>query len=275
MLKRFTKLFAASLVMTLLLTQTAFAATYKVVPGDSLYRIGTYFHTTASTIANMNNLSSDLIYPGQVFNVPTVYTVKSGDTLYFIALRNGITLDSLRQANNKWDSMIYPGQTLAIPMKSSTTNANTTVANTSTNSSSSAGSTSSTGGTSAVVSYTSSDQDLLSRLIMAEAGGEPYDAQVAVGAVVLNRVQDSRFPSTISGVIYQKTDGYYQFTPVENGWINKPASDSAKKAANEALNGVDPTNGALFYFDTSATNSWLWSQPIAARIGKMVFTYLK
>jgi len=126
---------------------------------------------------------------------------------------------------------------------------------------------------SGTIPYTQSDLDLLARLITAEADNQPYVAKVAVGAVVVNRVKDSRFPNTISGVIYDKSYGYYQFTPVMNGMINKPASQEALRAAYDALNGVDPTNGALYFFDNTATNKWLWSKPIALRSGIMVFAY--
>ena len=155
-------------------------------------------------------------------------------------------------ANNKWDNSIYPSQVLLIPKAQS-----------------SSGSTYNT----PAVSYTQSDIDLLARLITAEADGQPYTAKVAVGAVIVNRVKSPDFPNTISGVIYEVSDGYYQFTPVLNGWINKPALGNARQAALDALNGVDPTNGALYYFDDSATNAWLWSKPIALRVSNMVFTY--
>jgi spore germination cell wall hydrolase CwlJ-like protein len=112
---------------------------------------------------------------------------------------------------------------------------------------------------------------MLARLITAETTGEPYDAMVAVGAVVVNRVQSSDWPNTITSVINQKIGGYYQFTPVKNGYINNPPSDTAVKAAWDALYGKDPSNGAQFYFDDSSTNQWLWSKTITARIGRMVF----
>ena len=104
----------------------------------------------------------------------------------------------------------------------------------------------------AAISYTASDLDLLARLITAEAGGETYNAQVAVGAVVVNRVRSGSFPNSISAVINQKTNGTYQFTPVLNGNINRPALSSAYKAANEALSGTDLTNNALFFYSGSA-----------------------
>jgi len=235
------------------------AASYSVTQGDSLYLIGKLFNTTSSTLLQDNHLSSSTIYPGQVLSVPgTIYTVKSGDTLYLIAKRYNITLTSLRKMNNKWDDSLYIGQKLTLPASASVATSSTGT------------STTVSAGTSSV---STSDVDLLARLITAEADGQPYLAKVAVGAVVLNRVKDSRFPSTISAVINEKSYGYYQFTPVENGYIYKPASLDSIKAANEALKGVDPTNGAVYYFDDSTTNSWLWSKPIALRIGKMVFTY--
>ena len=114
---------------------------------------------------------------------------------------------------------------------------------------------------------------MLARLITAEAQGEEYNAKVAVGAVVLNRVKSDTFANTIKDVIYEKINGYYQFTPVLNGWINKPANEDCIKAAKEALSGIDPTNGALFYFDDSTTNQWLLSRPVSVKIDNMIYTY--
>ncbi|HHW31508.1 MAG TPA: LysM peptidoglycan-binding domain-containing protein [Clostridiaceae bacterium] len=254
--------FIIAILLFLTLSFPAYAGSYTVVKNDSLYLISQTFNTSVATIKNTNNLTSDIIYPGQKLKVPaTDYTVKSGDTLYLIAKRAGISLWSLRKANNKWDDMIYVGQKLIIP---EVNGGNTS----STNSSTQTGYTGN-----AVIPYSSYELDLLARLITAEAVSEPYLAQVAVGAVVVNRVKDPRFPNTITSVIYQKDSKFYQFTPVENGWINKPATDTARKAALEALNGHDPTKGAIYYFDDSATNKWLWSRPIALRSGKMVYTY--
>lgn len=117
------------------------------------------------------------------------------------------------------------------------------------------------------------DLDLLARLITAEAQGEPYKAQVGVGAVVMNRVKSSDWPNTIKDVIYQEIDGYYQFTPVVNGWIDKPADPQCIEAAKDAINGVDPTNGAQFYYDDSVTNQWILAKPVSAQFGDMVFAY--
>lgn len=241
--------FIVALSMVSLISTNVQAASYKVAAGDSLYKIGSLFNTSSAVLMKSNNLSGTVIYPGQILNVPcSVYTVKSGDSLYLISKKYGITLYSLRAANGQWSDQIYPGQVLNLPGISQS-------------------------GTSSSIPYTASDVDLLARLINAEAQDEPYNAMVAVGAVVVNRVKSSEFPNTISSVIYQRINGYYQFTPVLNGWIDKPASQAAYNAARDALNGVDPTKGALFYFDDSTTNSWLWSKPIAIIIDKMVFVY--
>ena len=112
------------------------------------------------------------------------------------------------------------------------------------------------------------DVNLLARLINGEARGESYTGQVAVGAVVLNRVRSSSFPNTISGVIYQQG----AFTAVSDGQINKPVVQSCYNAARDAMNGWDPSGGALYYYNPAvATSSWIWSRPVVARIGSHVF----
>ena len=114
----------------------------------------------------------------------------------------------------------------------------------------------------------SGDVWLLARLISAEARGEPYVGQVAVGAVVLNRVKHPSFPSTVSGVIYQ-TDA---FTCVSDGQFNEPIADSAYRAAQDALGGWDPSGGAIYYFNPStATSAWIWSRPLIVTIGRHRF----
>ena len=117
-------------------------------------------------------------------------------------------------------------------------------------------------------SSNSSDLNLLARLIYGEARGEPYAGQVAVGAVVLNRVKNSSFPNTISGVIYQSG----AFDVVKDGQINLSPDSTAKKAAQDALNGWDPSYGAIYYFNPStATNKWIWSRPMTVTIGRHRF----
>ncbi len=117
-------------------------------------------------------------------------------------------------------------------------------------------------------STNNTDLNLLSKLVHAEARGEPYKGMVAVAATVLNRVSNSKFPNTIAGVIYQS--GAY--TCVSDGQINLQASSQAKKAAQDAINGWDPTSGCIYYFNPStATSSWIWSRPQVITIGKHIF----
>ena len=115
-----------------------------------------------------------------------------------------------------------------------------------------------------------SDVQLIARAINGEARGAPYEGQVAVGAVILNRVKDSRFPNSISGVIYQPG----AFTAVSDGQINVTISEGSTvyKAAQDAINGWDPTSGCVYYFNPStATNKWIWSRPLVKTIGKHRF----
>ncbi|MCI8636962.1 MAG: spore cortex-lytic enzyme SleB [Clostridia bacterium] len=122
----------------------------------------------------------------------------------------------------------------------------------------------------AASSYGTSDIQLMARAINGEARGEPYEGQVAVGAVILNRVKSSKFPNTISGVIYQSG----AFTAVSDGQINSPISEGSTvyKAARDAMNGWDPTGGCIYYFNpATATNKWIWSRPLVKTIGKHRF----
>lgn len=116
--------------------------------------------------------------------------------------------------------------------------------------------------------YNSNDRYLLAKVIYAEARGESYTGQVAIGAVVLNRVRDSRFPNTVSGVIYQP----WAFTAVNDGQINLEPNQKAYQAADDALNGWDPTYGCVYYYNpATATSKWIWSTKKVTQIGKHVF----
>lgn len=117
-------------------------------------------------------------------------------------------------------------------------------------------------------SISSSDLNLLARCVYSEARGEPYTGQVAVAAVVLNRIKSSSFPNTISGVIYQKG----AFTAVSDGQINLTPNQTAYNAARDALNGWDPTNGCLYYYNpATATSKWIWSLKVQLSIGRHNF----
>lgn len=115
-----------------------------------------------------------------------------------------------------------------------------------------------------------SEEQLMARAINGEARGEPYIGKVAVGAVIINRTKDSRFPKTIAGVIYQPG----AFTAVSDGQINLPVDPKSDvlKAAKDAMNGWDPTDGCVYYFNpATATNKWIWSKTIIKKIGKHNF----
>nr|WP_204615759.1 LysM peptidoglycan-binding domain-containing protein [Desulforadius tongensis] len=231
----------------------AAAATYTVQPGDSLYLIGKRYGVAVSQLQQANGIKGTTIYVGQKLTIPdgtggSVHTVKKGETLYLIGQKYGVSYKTIMRVNNLSSEVIYPGQKLRIP-----------------------GSTAANRGS--VNRPSAGEMDLLARLISAEAQGESYKTQVAVGSVVLNRVKHENFPRTITGVIYDKSYGYYQFTPVMNGYINNPATSSARKAAEDAVNGWDPTNGALYFFESDVKNPWLQSRPFAAKIGAFTFTY--
>ncbi len=117
-------------------------------------------------------------------------------------------------------------------------------------------------------SYSNTDVTLLARLIYGEARGENFTGQVAVGAVVMNRVKSSSFPNTISGVIYQP----YAFTAVADGQINFSPDATAIRAAKQAMNGYDPTYGAIYYYNPAiATSTWIFSRKTTITIGNHVF----
>ncbi|RKO66866.1 LysM peptidoglycan-binding domain-containing protein [Desulfofundulus salinus] len=265
----YVRYFLATLAALVLLpVGAAAAATHTVSPGESLFLISRAYGTTVDALRQANGLYTDLIYPGQKLYIPEgngkgspgTYTVRPGDTLYLIGLRYGVSFQSIKAANGLRSDLIYPGQKLIIPAANNWGTSPAPVSRSAINS--------------GPVNYSRSDFDLLARLITAEADSESYITKVAVGAVVLNRVKSSIFPNSIPAVIYQVDEtGSYQFEPVLNGWINRPASEEAKRAALDALNGVDPTNGALYFFESWVPNSWLQSRPVSVILDSFTFTY--
>ncbi|WP_458863390.1 spore cortex-lytic enzyme [Acidaminobacterium chupaoyuni] len=112
------------------------------------------------------------------------------------------------------------------------------------------------------------DLYLLARMISAESRGEPYEGQVAVGAVILNRVKHPSFPNTLAGVLYQPG----AFSALNDGQFNEPIAEISRRAARDAMNGWDPSGGAIYYYNPAkTTNKWIYSRPVIARIGKHVF----
>ena len=176
-------------------------------------------------------------------NVDGIYGSQTQEAVKYFQRKNGLTVDGIAGTKTLQAMGIY-------------------------NPSGNSGSSSGSGSGNSSSSTNSNDLNLLSRLVYGEARGEPYTGQVAVAAVVLNRVKSSSFPNTIAGVIYQSG----AFDVVSDGQINLTPNETAKKAAQDALNGWDPTNGAIYYFNPStATNKWIWSRPMTVTIGKHRF----
>ncbi len=180
------------------------------------------------------------------------YTVKEGDTLYDIARAHRIELSELMKVNSLTGSLIWPGDILSLPEEKP-------------------GSVSLSRG---IIPSNISEEELilLARLIHAEARGESFLGQVAVGAVIMNRLDSPDFPKTITKVIYQRSNQVYQFSPVADGSINLEPDEKAVQAALQALHGHDPTCGALFFYNPDLSRDrWILTLPVITRIGNHVF----
>ncbi len=174
------------------------------------------------------------------------YNIQWGDSLYQLSERYGTEVNDLKDANKLSSDKILAGGEIWIPNSNPMQNLQIQGAE------------------------NSNDLYLLARLINGEARGESFEGQVAVGAVILNRVKSNKFPNTIAGIIYQET----QFESVANGEFWQPLTASSIKAAEAALKGWDPTGGALYFYNPAKIYSkynWIWSRPIINRIGSHVF----
>lgn len=178
------------------------------------------------------------------------YTVRSGDSFWKIAQRYGTTVNEIKAASGYWSNTLHVGQVLTIP----------------------------TGGQASTQSYSTAtsgrisaaNRTLLARVVEAEATAEPYTGKVAVAAVLLNRVESSQFSNTVQGVVYQKN----AFETVSNNriWQVTPTQETYK-AVDQAINGWDPANQALFFWNPAkvSSTSWVWTRTIVARYGGHVF----
>jgi N-acetylmuramoyl-L-alanine amidase len=187
----------------------------------------------------------------------TGYLVRPGDTLWLISQRHNTTVSAILQANNLANpNYIEVGWRLTIPAPAPTPAPAPQQP------------LPSRGG----FQFSAAELDLFARLVHAEAAGEPYLGQVAVAATVLNRINSTRYPNTLSAVIYQIESGFYQYSPVLDGRINLPAGESARRAVRDAIAGQDPSLGAIgFYNPRKTSNVWVRQQPVTTIIGNHVF----
>lgn len=235
---------------------------HQVQPGETLYQIAKQYQTTVEVLKEINRLIDERIYTGQkliiisdsVTNKPTIgpntYTIQEGDNLYQIAKRFQIPLELLCSVNNIDQTItIKPGQILRLPLNGAIQN-----------------------NIYKHIEISESELELLARLVAAESKGEPLEGQVAVAATVLNRVLDSRYPNSVYDVIYHIYKGRYQFSPISDGRINEPATQSAYEAVQLALGGWDPSNGARGFFNPDkSSDTWVRAQTVTATIGNHVF----
>jgi N-acetylmuramoyl-L-alanine amidase len=210
-----------------------------------------------------------LFAPIIVANAEVNHTVTSGDTLWEISQSNNVSLQNLREANDKWDDMIYPGQVIVVPTgQNSTVSQEVAVQSSAQPAKAAPAKNEQKQESQSAQAVSNSDLDLLARIIRAEAQGESYQGKVAVGIVVLNRVDSGQFPNSVKGVIYQPG----QFSPVSNGSINKPADAESVRAAKEAMTRQNTLSGALFFYNPSiASGSYHSTRPVVTTIGNHVF----
>lgn len=232
---------------------------YTVKPGDTLYGIGKKYGLDYHLIIKENDLRSVIIKVGLKLRVPVVkhnvHTVRQGENLYRLSRRYGTNLAVIRKVNDLKDTHIFPGMRLIIPDGGSA------------------------GGSAKVqpvfsgrTNFSKDDIYLLARLIHAEARGESLKGQIAVGAVIMNRLGSGSFPGNIRQIIFQKNNGVYQFTPVQDGQINLEPDRTSFYAAEMAIKGNDPTGGALFFYNPeTSSDRWIRTLPVTKVIGNHVF----
>ncbi|MDW7674348.1 MAG: cell wall hydrolase [Bacillota bacterium] len=186
-----------------------------------------------------------------------IHNIVRGDTLFAIAKQYGVTIADIKNANSLSGNLIMAGGKLVIPAQgaSVTTLASATSANNTT------------------LDFNNDDIYWLARMIHAEARGESHEGQVAVGSVILNRVKHANFPNTVYDVIFEVTNGkHYQFSPAADGSIWLEPNAAAYEAANAAINGWDPSGGALYFYNpVKSTSKWIFSRPVIKQIGQHVF----
>ena len=229
---------------------------YYVQPGDSLYLIANKFDTTVDKIKLLNNLIASELYIGQKlyitipdiasnnYNIVLSYYVNNRDSLISIANEFAVSAWEIRSYNELKSDVLYSGQKLDIPFA---------IANEYLSSS---------------YSVTQEEMELLARAVYSEARGEPFKGQVAVAAVILNRIRHPFFPDTIKGVIFEP----WQFSAVHDGQFWLTPNQDAYMAARAALRGWDPTKGAIYYYNPdTAQSEWVYYRNVIVEIGNHYF----
>lgn len=229
------KILAFAMACSLLLLGVGLGVTANTVNVNTAYAVSYTVGSKGTTVKTIQQkLKNWGYYKG---SVDGIYGSKTKEAVKYFQRRNKLTVDG-----------IAGPKTLAAMGIKATTSSNTSSTTSST--------------------YSNADVNLLAHLIYGEARGESYTGQVAVGAVVMNRIKSASFPNTMSGVIYQKN----AFTAVNDGQINLTPNDTAKRAAQDAINGWDPSYGSVYYYNPkTATSSWIFTRTTTVTIGNHVF----
>lgn len=236
---------------------------YQIQWGDSLWAIARRFHVSIKELQIANGLHSDKIQAGQFLVVPQIYTVTSGNTWTTIAEHFNVSRTLLKKENGLNSARLYPGQRLVIPYigripkpqypAPPPSDPDTRLVSR---------------GQPVLTAYSPQDMLLLARLVQAEAGNQPFIGQVAVAAVVVNRLHTRGYPKSLSAVIAEPG----QFDTVSSGKFWTQPRPLAMMAAQAALRGWDPTHGALYYFNPNLPhNQWMNTLPETAVIADQVF----
>lgn len=228
--------------------------TYIVRPGDSLYKVAIEFDTSIQKIRQFNNWYSDYLYVGQKLTIPVkdtetalTYFVKGGDTLYKIAQKYNTSIETIKITNDLTSNYLYIGQKLNIPLENSEDDR---------------------GEENHRINVNDEEMELMAKAVYSEARGEPYEGQVAIAAVVINRVLHPLFPDSVREVIFQP----WQFTAVHDGQFWLTPNQQSYQAVDSALEGWDPTGGAIYYYNPeTATSRWVFYRKVVIRIGNHYF----
>ncbi len=237
---------------------------YRIAWGDTLWSLSERFHVSIASIEAVNHLSNPRIQAGAELIIPEVYHVKPGDTLLSVARAFDVPLVLLWHENRLTRDKLQPGQALVIPYTGRLPKAHFSAPP----QKAATAPLTNRGGLQMSANLNAEDTLMLAHLVQAEAGNQPFLGQVAVAAVVLNRLKIPGYPKTLDGVLFEPG----QFESVSNGSFWQAPSSQALAAARAAVSGWDPTHGALYFYNPSMTNdAWLESQPVAAVIGNQVF----